>query len=120
MRVPSEDVLLFMAYTVASVMSLLVIKMWLPIAKSNWGEGLVLGLPAILVIGGAALYVISFLIWMVILARHDLTLAYPTAIGLTLVFSSLAASFLLGETLSLARLGGIALIFIGIVLVVRT
>lgn len=115
----SANFLLFFAYTLASVTSLLVIKMWLPVAKSNWNEGLYLGLPEILVIVGAALYVISFLIWMVILARYDLTLAYPTAIGLTLVFSSLAASFLLGETLSLAKLSGIALIFAGIVLVVR-
>lgn len=114
-----EDVLLFIAYTIASVVSLLVIKAWLPVAKANWNEGLVLSFPTVLVVGGAALYVFSFLTWMVILTRHDLTLAYPIAIGLTLVFSSLSASFLLGETLSLVRIGGIFFIFIGIVLVVR-
>lgn len=119
MRIPLADILLFSAYAFASVTSLLVVKMWLPVARTNWSEGIFLGLPAILVISGAALYVVSFLIWMFILARYDLTLAYPTAIGLTLVFSSLAASFLLGETLSLAKLSGIALIFAGIVLVVR-
>jgi drug/metabolite transporter (DMT)-like permease len=120
LRVTPEDVLLFAAYTLASVMSLLVIKAWLPVARTRWSEGLSLGLPTFLVFGGAALYVVSFLIWMVILTRHDLTFAYPTAIGLTLIFSSLAASFLLGETLSLARLGGMILIFIGILFVVRT
>ena len=113
------DLFLFIAYTVASVSSLLVIKVWLPVAESNWMERPAIGLPEILVIGGAALYVVSFLIWMVILTRHDLTLAYPTAIGLTLAFSTLAATVLLGETLPLVRLGGMVLIFLGIILVVR-
>lgn len=119
MKISFEESLLFAAYTVASVTSLLLIKAWLPIARTNWNEGLTVSYPALLVVFGATLYVISFLIWMIILGRHDLTLAYPIAIGLTLVFSSLSASFLLNETLPLTKLAGMLLIFVGIVLVVR-
>jgi hypothetical protein len=43
------------------------------------------------------LYIASFLIWLVILGRNDLSVAYPIAIGLTLAFSTLAASIVIGE-----------------------
>ena len=87
------DVVLFAAYTASSVIGLLLL--------------------------GASLYVASFAVWLVILARHELSSAYPAAIGLTLAFSTLGAVLLLNEALNVARLVGIALIFLGIFLVTR-
>jgi hypothetical protein len=48
----------------------------------------------------------------VILARHYLSVAYPTAIGLTLAFSKVAAAVHLAEPLSMLRFSGIVLIFL--------
>jgi len=119
MRLSAVDIVLFGAYTMASVVGLLLIKSWMPLARASLAEGVVYGLPIVLVVFGAALYVVSFLIWILILAHHDLSFAYPVAIGLTLVFSSLAASLLLNEAVPLARLFGMIMIFLGVVLVVR-
>ena len=115
-----SDLMLFAAYTVASVTSLVLIKAFMPAFKADLAQGHVVGLPAALVFSGALLYVVAFLVWMIILARHDLTLAYPTAIGLTLVFSTVTAAALLGEPLSLTRSIGMLAIFAGIVLVLRS
>jgi drug/metabolite transporter (DMT)-like permease len=65
------------------------------------------------------LYIASFLIWLVILGRNDLSVAYPIAIGLTLAFSTLAASIVIGEVISPARSLGVLVIFFGIWLVTR-
>ena len=69
---------------------------------------------------GAALYVAGFLVWMVVLSRNELTVVYPIAVGATLAISSLAAVLVLGESLNLLRLTGIACIMVGVVLVVRS
>lgn len=109
---------LFASYTVTSVSGLLVVKHWLPSAKAAWQSSSGLTLPGFLVFIGAALYIISFLIWMVILERSEISVAYPTAIGLTLTFSTLGAVLLLGEAVSVLNIFGMFLIFIGIILVV--
>jgi multidrug transporter EmrE-like cation transporter len=56
----------------------------------------------------------------VILGRNDLSVAYPIAIGLTLVFSTLAARIVIGEVVSPTRCLGVLVIFFGIWLVTRT
>ena len=64
---------------------------------------------------GFVLYVISFVIWIKILARMPLSVAYPIAIGLTLAFSTAGAAVLLGERIGIVRIAGILLIFAGCV-----
>lgn len=114
------DVILFSVYTVTSVVSLLVIKMWFPAAISKWSDGALVSAPSVWIGFGAILYVTSFLVWMTILSRNELSLAYPTAIGLTLVFSTVAARLILQEDLSAMRIIGMLTIMLGIVLVVRS
>ena len=113
------DIGLFAAYTVASVVGLLLLKHSLPLVRMDWQGGLSLTAPMAWLALGACLYVSSFAVWLVILARHELSSAYPTAIGLTLVFSSLGAALLLNESLTGARIVGIGFIFLGILLVTR-
>ena len=121
MKVPSPltDLWLFAAYTAASVIGLLLLKHALPLVRADWQGGSFLTAPVLVLAVGACLYIASFAVWLIILARHELSAAYPTAIGLTLAFSTLAASVFLGEPLSFLRIGGIILIFIGIFFVTR-
>src|SRR5262245_6236497 len=121
MKVPSPltDLWLFAAYTAASVIGLLLLKHALPLVRADWQGGSFLTAPVLVLAVGACLYIASFAVWLIILARHELSAAYPTAIGLTLSFSTLAASVFLGEPLSFLRIGGIILIFIGIFFVTR-
>ncbi len=113
------EVALFAAYTAASVIGLLLLKHALPVARIEWQTGLPITPSTGMLALGACLYIASFMIWLVILARHELSSAYPTAIGLTLVFSTVGATLLLGESLSALRVAGIGLIFLGIFLVTR-
>jgi drug/metabolite transporter (DMT)-like permease len=111
------EIALFAAYTASSVIGLLLLKHALP--HIGWQTGFSFTAPVLLLGLGACLYIASFAVWLVILARHELSAAYPAAIGLTLAFSTIGAALLLSEPLSPLRLVGIALIFIGILLVTR-
>jgi multidrug transporter EmrE-like cation transporter len=67
----------------------------------------------------AALYIGSFAVWLVILGRNELSVAYPIAIGLTLAFSTCTTGVMLGEVLTAWRIGGIALVFLGILTICK-
>ncbi len=69
--------------------------------------------PAIL--GGAALYAISQLLWITMLRIADLSFAYPLMIGLNFTLIMGIAWSYFKEPVSLGKLGGIVLIFAGIV-----
>ena len=114
------DIVLFAVYTAASVVGLLLLKHALPLAGADWQNGAFLTKSILLLALGACLYIASFAVWLVILARHELSAAYPTAIGLTLAFSTIGAAVFLDEAPSLWRLGGILFIFVGIFLVTRS
>lgn len=62
---------------------------------------------------GAAIYVVSFMVWVAILSRLDLSIAFP--IGSTsYIFVPIMATIFLGEKVSLLRWAGILLIVSGI------
>jgi multidrug transporter EmrE-like cation transporter len=113
------DIALFSAYTIASVIGLLLLKHSLPLVRMDWHAGLAVSPSLLLLALGAGLYISSFAVWLIILARNELSFAYPIAIGLTLVFSTAGAAVLLSEALNVGRILGISFIFIGILLVTR-
>jgi multidrug transporter EmrE-like cation transporter len=65
---------------------------------------------------GFVLYVMSFGVWIVILARFPLSMAYPVAIGLTMAGSAVAAIVVLNEAFGALKLFGFILIFGGTVM----
>jgi drug/metabolite transporter (DMT)-like permease len=65
------------------------------------------------VLGGLGCYVGSFLLWMLILNRTALSLAFPIT-ALVYVSVLLASRFALGETIDLWRCIGIAVIVSGV------
>ena len=113
------DALLFAAYTATSVIGLLLLKHALPLVRIDWQSGFPFTASMLILGLGACLYVASFALWLFILARNELSSAYPMAIGLTLAFSTVGAALFLAESLNVLRLAGIALIFLGIFLVAR-
>lgn len=111
---------LFAAYTVLSVAGMLVIKRFAPTLQAALQAREGLFPPLLWVGGGACLYVAGFSLWMIILARTTLTIAYPVAVGLTMVFSMIGAVWLLGETLTTQTILGSLLVFAGIALLARS
>ena len=71
------------------------------------------------ILAGLACYVISLLVWIMGLSRTDVTIAYPM-LSLGYVVSAVGAWMFLGEAVSLQRLGAMAVILIGVVLLART
>jgi drug/metabolite transporter (DMT)-like permease len=68
---------------------------------------------------GLALYALSTILWLLVLARSDVSYAYPF-VSLGFVFTSLYAFVALHEPLQAGRVGGIALIVLGVFFVARS
>lgn len=73
--------------------------------------------PSVLV--GLACYGISILVWLYVLGRVEVSFAYPfLALGFVMV--ALAGWQLLGEPMPPARVTGIAIIFVGVLVLARS
>lgn len=68
---------------------------------------------------GLAAYVISVLVWMMVLSRVDVSLAYPM-VSLGYIINAIAAYLLFNEPLSALRIGGIFVILMGVFMVARS
>lgn len=73
-------------------------------------------LPIIL---GITAYIISVLVWMMVLSRVDVSVAYPM-VSLGYVVNAIAAYYLFAEPLSALRFGGIFVILLGVLMVARS
>jgi multidrug transporter EmrE-like cation transporter len=107
----------FAGYVVLGVLGLLLLRANLSTAAALVRAGELVRGPVLLAALGALSYGASFVLWLVVLARVPLSIAYPIAVGVTLAFSTLFAWLLLREPMSVRLLLGIALIFSGVTLV---
>ena len=73
-----------------------------------------------LILLAIASYGFGVIFYMFMLSRLDMSFLYPVMTALGLVFASIISAVLLGEQLSLLRLGGIALMVGGVFLVSRS
>ncbi len=71
------------------------------------------------IIAGLACYALSVVVWILALARVEVSVAYPM-LSLGYVVNALAAWWLFNESLSGARLAGIGIILVGVWLVARS
>lgn len=71
------------------------------------------------IIGGMACYVISILVWLVVLSRVDVSMAYPM-VSIGYVVTALGAYYWMGEAVGPMRLAGIAVILVGVWMVSKT
>jgi multidrug transporter EmrE-like cation transporter len=67
---------------------------------------------------GLACYVVSLVIWVLVLSRLEVSIAYPM-VSIGYVINAVLAYMWLGEDLSLVRIIGIIVICGGVVLVAR-
>ena len=70
------------------------------------------------IIVGFALYGLGALVWLLVLARLDVSLAYPF-VALGFVVTAAQGVALLGEPLTAAKVVGIALVTAGVVVLAR-
>lgn len=65
-------------------------------------------------------YGFGVIFYMFMLSRLDLSFLYPVMVALGLVFATLVSSFIFEEQISLMRLGGIAVVILGVFILSRT
>lgn len=71
------------------------------------------------VLFGVAAYVVSMLIWLLVLSRMEVGYAYPM-ISLGYIVNAVAGHYLFQENLSVTRIAGILVIILGVFLVSRS
>jgi len=71
------------------------------------------------IISGVLIYVASLVIWLMILSRVEVSLAYPL-VSLGYVLNAFVAYWLLGEQVTMLRLLGITVILAGVFLVAKS
>lgn len=71
------------------------------------------------VMGGISIYLISLVMWLMILSRTEVSFAYPL-VSLGYIVNAIAAYYFLNENLSVTRLIGILVIIMGVALVSRS
>lgn len=72
-----------------------------------------------LVLGGLALYFLSALLWLLVLARIEVSLAYPF-VAMGFILTMLLGWWVHGDQLSVARVAGTLLIAVGVAVVARS
>jgi multidrug transporter EmrE-like cation transporter len=71
------------------------------------------------VVGGLLLYACGAVLWLLVLARLDVSFAYPF-VGLGFILTMILGGLLLDEPLGAARIAGTLLVATGTILVART
>jgi len=79
---------------------------------------LLAGVTSLPVLAGLACYVASFGLWIGVLARLDVSAAYPL-LSIGYVIGAVVAYFFFGESLSLNKMLGIGFIVVGVVFIAR-
>lgn len=71
------------------------------------------------VILGLGCYGLAFLVWLIVLAKAEVSFAYPM-ISLSYVFTAILAWQLLGEHVTVTRMAGILVTCLGVVIIARS
>ena len=88
------------------------------ISEDNWAAVLPAFASQPLVLAGLAAYGIAVVIWLLVLARVSLSTAYPF-VALSIALTTLLGAFTFGETFTLPKLAGTAVIMAGVILLAR-
>jgi drug/metabolite transporter (DMT)-like permease len=68
---------------------------------------------------GLACYGLGFLVWLIVLAKAEVSYAYPL-ISLGYVFTAILARALFGEAVTVTRMAGILVTCLGVFLIARS
>ena len=71
------------------------------------------------IVSGTAIYVGSMAVWLLVLSRAPVSMAYPMS-SIGYVTSAIAAYYLLSENLSPIRILGILVIIVGVFMIARS
>ncbi len=73
----------------------------------------------VFILGGLLCYVISVVVWLLVLSRVEVSYAYPL-LSVGYIVNAVAGYYLFQENLSITRISGIAIICIGVYFVTKS
>jgi multidrug transporter EmrE-like cation transporter len=88
----------------------------------NWHNVIPIALQVALspwVIFGLSFYIGSVIVWLMVLSRVPVSMAYPVS-SISYITSAIAAYYLLGEDFGVMRIAGILIILTGVYLVAKS
>ena len=88
------------------------------LAQQRWASSIALVATNPWVVGGLAMYFLSAAVWLLVLARVQLSFAYPF-VGLGFILTMFLGWWLMGDSIGAQRLIGTLLIAVGVVLIAR-
>ena len=71
------------------------------------------------VVGGLGMYFFGALVWLFVLAKVDVSFAYPF-VGLGFILTMIMGKFVMGDDITLSRMAGTLFVAAGVVLIARS
>jgi len=71
------------------------------------------------ILSGVACYVVSLIVWLMVLSRVEVSYAYPL-LSIGYIVAAFAGKLIFGETIDLIRWAGILIICIGVYLITKS
>ena len=105
--------LLLLLYVISGAFGMVLVKLGGAESQFSFSKGKLSIETGYFFLIGLILYVISFIVWMIILQKFELTFISPLAYGLLFIALALVSWIFLGETLDLYKIIGIILIISG-------
>lgn len=87
-----------------------------------WANLVPIGLQAatnVFVLGGLLCYVVSVVVWLLVLSRVEVSFAYPL-LSVGYIVNAVAGYYLFQENLSVTRITGILIICVGVYFITRS
>ena len=122
------NIILYIISSVSlSAFAQIVLKMGMSNAKvqndlviaGNLFEKLFIALTNVYVVAGISMYLLSMILWLVVLAKIDVSVAYPF-VGLGFIITMVLGFLLLNEQISTMRVMGTVLVVCGVLMVSST
>lgn len=88
------------------------------LAQQRWSDSFLLIASNPWVVSGLVLYFLSAAVWLLVLARVEVSFAYPF-VGLGFILTMVLGWWLMGDSIGLQRAAGTLLITLGVILVAR-
>jgi drug/metabolite transporter (DMT)-like permease len=82
--------------------------------RHDWGA-----VPWFMLLGGASLYAVSFLLWLIVLAKLPVAVAFPVAVAVTVTLATLGSMIVLSEHVRMMQWLGIGFIIAGVFMTAR-
>ncbi len=110
-------ILIFIAYSLFSGIGLILLKMAVSSSKFVFDIKAMIDFVSIKLVIGFSFYVIGFVLWMIILSKFKLNFAFPIAMSLFFIVSSIGSLMVLKESFSIGQIVGTLFCLIGIIII---